>query len=104
MNELVTVANKWFNTGIQLGSDYHVLKDFEQQYKDNPSGCLSEMLHYWLNGNGKSCAKWETIIEVLRSPSRNETGLAEKIFKENQLPPAESEDHSQNTHTQGILI
>ena len=92
-NELATVAHKWFNIGIQLEIDYHVLKGFEQQHKDNPSRCLSEMLHCWLNGNGKSCVKWETIIEVLRSPSINETGLAEKIFEDNHSTP-----------TQGIVI
>ena len=83
-----------------------MLKGFKQQHKDDPSGCLLEMLHYWLNGNEKSCAKWETIIdsEVLRSPSINETGFTEKIFEDSQLQPAESKDHSQSTSTQGRLI
>ena len=88
-NELATVAHKWFNIGIQLRIDYHVLKGFEQQHKDDPSRCLSEMLHCWLNGNEKSCVKWETIIEVLRSPSINEIGLAEKIFEDNLSTPTQ---------------
>ena len=104
MNELATIAHKWFDIGIQLGIGYHILKGFEQQYKDSPSRCLSEMLHCWLNGNGKCCVKWEAIIEALRSASVNETGLAEKIFENNQLQPAASECYSQNTPMQGTLV
>ena len=110
MNELITVAHKWFNIGIQLGIEYHVLKSFEQRHKDDPSRCLSETLYCWLKGNaGKSCVKWETIVEALKSPSVHETGLAEKIFEDNQLQPqaaALSEDHPQSipTPVQGIIV
>ena len=102
MNELITVAHKWFNIGIQLGIDYYTLKGFEQQHKDDLSRCLSEMLHCWLKGNGKSCVKWETIVEALRSPSINETGLAEKIFEDNQLQSAASgSSNAKSTPIQG---
>ena len=101
MNELIAIAHKWFNIGIQLRIDYHILKGFEQQYKDNPSRCLLEMLHYWLNGNGKSCVKWETIIEALRSPLVSESGIADKLVESNQLQPAASECCSQSTPIQG---
>ena len=57
MNELATVAHKWLNIGIQLGIGYHVLKGFEQQHKNDPSRCLSEMLHYciWLLEANGAC-------------------------------------------------
>ena len=104
MNELVTIAHKWFDIGIQLGISYHVLKGFEQQHKDNPYRCLSEMLHCWLNGNGNCCVKWETIVEAIRSPSINETGLAERIFENNLLQPAASECYSPSALTQGTYM
>ena len=99
-NALATVTPKWFDIGIQLRIEHHILKEFEQQYTNNPSRCLSEMLQYWLKGNavdGKSHVNWETIIEALKSRSIGETGLAEEIISDNiQLQHTASERDSQS--------
>ena len=106
INELITIAHKWITIGIQLGIDYHVLKGFGQQYNNDPIRCLTELLQYWLDGNaanGKSHVNWETIIKALKSPSVNESGLAEKICENHQLQQAvhASECDSQSISTPG---
>ena len=99
INALVIVVHKWIDIGIQLGIDYHVLKGLGQQYSNDSRRCLTEMLQYWLDGNaanGKSHVNWETIIEALKSPSVNESGIAEKICEDNRLQHAASECDSQS--------
>ena len=88
IDDLVTVVDKWYLIGVKLEVKPSVLK---------------ELLQYWLDGNTPACVKWETIIEVLRSPVIDRAGLAERIYKDNQLQQGAiySEHVSQNISIPG---
>lgn len=84
LDDLVTVVDKWYLIGVKLEIKPSFLKGLEQQYKNDPRRCLVEILQYWLDGNVPSAiVEWETLIAVLRSPIIDETGLAERIYKDN---------------------
>lgn len=103
INELNLVVHKWLEIGIQLGIKFHVLKTFELQHNKDPRRCLSEMLQYWLDGKAceKSHVSWETIIEVLDSPSINEATFARRLRENIQLQYGTSEYGSGCTSTLG---
>ena len=101
IDDLVTVVDKWYLIGVKLEVEPSVLKEYEQEYNNNPRRCLAEMLQYWLDGNTPACVKWETMIEVLRSPVIDRAGLAERMYKDNQLQQGASECVSQNISIPG---
>ena len=104
LDDLVTVVDKWDLIGVKLEIKLSFLKELEQQYKNNPRRCLIEMLQYWLDGNVPSAImEWETIIAVLRSPTIDEAGLAERIYKDNLLQQEASECTSQTVPIPGNL-
>ena len=93
INELNIIVHKWFEFGIQLGIEFHILKSFEMEHSKDPKRCLSEVLQYWLDGKAceKSQVNWETVIEALESPSINEGAIASRLRETIELPYETSE-------------
>ncbi len=77
LNDLSSIAyKKWRKIGIQIGIPKHKLDEFAD--KDDP---LLEVLDYWKKGNVVDGPKfcWESVVDVLKTPSVDENGLAGTI-------------------------
>ena len=78
MNALSSVESKWYKIGVQLSIPPCKLRTFEVDYHSCERR-LSESLLFWLDGNHEIPVTWESIVQVLSSPSVNENSLACQI-------------------------
>ena len=80
LEELGSVAEKWFEIGTQLNVPQSQLRQFEQHHSNKaPTRLLNEVIYYWIK-NGENVS-WECIITALKSDYIQERGLAEKLTK-----------------------
>ena len=77
-NELVLVMAKWYRIGVQLGVNEARLEEIENDYQAT-NRRFSEVIRFWLRGNALAAVSWESLIEVLETPSVCEEGLAMKL-------------------------
>lgn len=67
VNALVRVT-EWFELGLQLGIEHHVLKRIEQDNRGQTERCKSAMLNEWLN-NGLDHT-WEQVDTAIKAVKR----------------------------------
>ena len=77
-NELGSVKAKWHIIGVQLGIDPAKLEEIEYNYQ-TADRRFSEVINFWLRGNTRVAMSWESLVEVLESPSVDEKGLAMRL-------------------------
>ena len=77
-NELSSVKAKWHTIGVQLGIILAKLNEFKHDHQ-TADRCFAEVIDFWLNGNTQVPRSWESLVEVLESPSVDEKGLARRL-------------------------
>ena len=77
-NELSSVKAKWHTIGVLLGIDPAKLEEIENNYQ-TADRRFSEVINFWLRGNTRVAMSWESLVEVLESPSVDEKGLAMRL-------------------------
>ena len=80
INELGSVASKWFQIGIQLGVSETRLHQIEADHR-TADRCFSEVIIFWLNGNTNTDVNWESLIGALKASVVNEKGLAKSLIQ-----------------------
>lgn len=74
------LESKWHDIGLQLSIEPHVLERIELDHKDDgPGRLLTETLLFWLRENTDVPVSWQSLINILKSPSVKETNLASQI-------------------------
>ena len=72
----------WFDLGLKLGLYYPTLQAIQKKFKDDPSDCLKDCLHHWLEKKDGVMAKggptWSSLVNALRTVNK---AAAEKIKK-----------------------
>ena len=88
-NELVSVIAKWYSIGVQLGVSEHKLEEIETNYQ-KADRRFSEVIKFWLRGNTRVAMSWESLVEVLESPSVDEKGLARRLREKGGMVVSET--------------
>jgi hypothetical protein len=70
---------KWSELGIQLGLEYHELKEIEAKYCGSLRKCMAEVINKWLGNDTQ--ASWKTLRRALRSKLVSEPVIAAEIEK-----------------------
>lgn len=90
--ELVPIASKWYEIGIQIELEVPQLHQIDSQYSD-PVQKLAEVLKFWLNLD--KTASWDKMATVLHSPLVNEKELSDHLrVKYSLLEEGESKPSS----------
>ena len=71
------IPRKWMDFGIQLDIPYEELETYPRH---DCKECFNKVFSTWKR-NGSPPYTWETVIDVLESPSVNEKELAQSIRK-----------------------
>ena len=78
LNNITSFLNRpdcWYELGIRLGIDKHVLDRIELEYQGRLQRCMNDMLQFWLDN--KDCS-WSKIICALNAI--NLKNVANKLF------------------------
>ena len=75
------VATKWYELGLELldEKEEHQLNIIKSNYGNDVKKCCLEMFLLWLNTN--SDANWYQIVEALKSPGVELSGIAVDLKK-----------------------
>ena len=71
LNALHKAKARWYDIGIQMEVEEHVLDAIELQF-ETPAACLRELVKTWLKRVNPQPASWEELVQALRSPSLRE--------------------------------
>ena len=74
---LYSARTKWFNIGILVKIDNTTLESIKVRNRDDPDGCLREMLTHCLQAGGP--LTWRDLCDCLRSKTVAHNDLAEEI-------------------------
>ena len=83
--KLFAVRNEWYNLGLELGQRAATLDSIDAKYNSDPSQCFRQVLKEWLKGVNPP-PTWQAMVNALKSPTVEQSHLAEKI--QTELPPA----------------
>ena len=73
------IADKWFDIGLRLLGDDHVVQMIYANHHDDAMKCTADMLKSWLQR--KPDATWNQLIQTLRKPYVDLGDLAVDIEK-----------------------
>lgn len=90
---LFPVKAKWYDIGLELDMEPKALDSIKSRVSD-PSTCLRETLHEYLERTHPPPPSWEAIVEALRSPVIAEEELAEQIQRNYRSAGTHSGHHS----------
>ena len=76
-NEVIPHTNQWVNIGLNLELSYTDIDRIRIDFNDEERRFM-EVLNKWQK-NGNPSFTWNTLVQVLQSPTVNEHQLAEKI-------------------------
>ena len=88
-NELFSVVAKWYCIGVQLGVDPAKLEEIENNHQ-TADRRFSEVIKFWLRGNTRVAASWESLVEVLERSSVGEKGLAKTLRQKGGMVVSET--------------
>ena len=76
LNRYITskYAVDWYNIGIELGLETHVLKIIERDHPSQNATCFQKTLDKWLTSN-KDDATWSTLEVAITNVNRAQLGL-----------------------------
>ena len=77
--KLYSARTRWFNIGILVKIDRTTLECIRVRNRDDPDGCLREMLTHRLQAEGP--LTWRDLCNCLRSPIVGRDDVAEEIIK-----------------------
>ena len=77
-NKLVSVMEKWYPFGVQLGVIDAKLEEIENNYQ-TADRRFSEVIKFWLRGKASAAVSWESLMDVLEQPSIGEKELAMRL-------------------------
>ena len=85
-NSVWEARTKWYNLGLGLGITADSLDAIELVNVKTPDRCFRAMLTQWLRQDSPK-PTWRALIEALRSPSVDESVLAQDIAESSATPP-----------------
>ena len=85
--KLYSARTKWFNIGLLLNNDNTTLESIRVRNRDDPDGCLREMLTRRLQAGGP--LTWRNLCDSLRSPIVGRDDVAKEIEQWVESKPSE---------------
>ena len=72
---------KWFNLGVQLNVKPTSLEAIQQNNKDHPDKCMTEMLIVWLKLSNPR-PTWSSLVTALKQETVGREDLADRIDRQ----------------------
>ena len=89
--EVVAIASKWYDVGLELDLSADELDAIKKANRDNPQDCLRDLLRLWLS-RVDTKPTWRALSNALTSPAVNEQALADTIERKHcKLRPSNIE-------------